>query len=473
MSIKRFWISAVSIVLAITMFFGINIAVKSAGGAGDATRIALSYYAMTNFPDGQTATDNLWLDMIREECGFNVSFDYALPTAQYETRTNTVIAEGNIPDMFQININQISMLQKSGLVYDDLTEIYDRYATDLTKEKMGWDDELKQNSPNFKMWLMDGKLKAIPYVTSESDSAYVLYLRKDWLDKVGEDVPYTVEDLEIVLTKFKEAGLGKGLGLNEDILYTNAGSANFVFNMYGAYPSFFVEDEQGKADFGFFRPEMKDALRLLRSWYSKGLIYSEFATVTSDTLQQKVANGEIGVWYGVMSLPIGKTSASMANIEGCEWVCAPAPKNEEGKDTVIGVNASGAAGYVIKAGYEHPERLIQMMNMFIEKVYGPQGDFENLTSIVNAYPFRTDAEYNNLYAYRAVKEAMDADRKTDWFTSFGADEQPDEGKRGRRRKILLAEFRATVLLSERTELPLDGHERNRPKLGIYPHFLQL
>lgn len=424
MSLKKFIVSAVSIVMALTLGFLTNILVRSSGGQSGATRIALSYFATTTFPDGQSATDNVWVDMIKEELGFEVAFDYALPTSQYETRTNTVIGDGDIPDMFQININQISLLERAGLIYDDLTSVYENNASALTKEKMGWDDTLKGNSPNFKMWMIDGKLKAIPYLNSESDSAYVMYIRKDWLDKVGEDSPQTIEDLEIVLTKFKENGLGKGLGLNEDILFTNAGSANFIFNMYGAYPSFFVEDENGKADFGFFRPEMKDALKLMRNWYSKGLIYQEFATTTSDTLGQKIANGEIGIWYGTMSLPLWKTASSVANIEGCDWVCVPAPALDKDTPTKIGVNAASSTSYVVKKGYKNPERLIQMINLFMENMYGEEGNFEELTDIANAYPFRTDAQYNNLYAYKDVKAAMDADRNSDWFTSFASDEKP-------------------------------------------------
>ncbi len=424
MSLRKFIIYAVSIVLILTGAFTANVIFRGSDGGGT-TRIALSYFATTTFPDGQSATDNVWIDMIKEELGFDVTFDYALPTSQYETRTNTVIGEGNIPDMFQININQVSMLNKSGLIYDDLTDVYDKHASKLTKEKMGWDDEKKGNSPNFKMWMIDGKLKAIPYINSESDSAFVMYMRKDWLDAVGEDAPRTIEDLEIVLTKFKEEGLGKGLGLNEDILFSNAGSANLIFNAYGAYPSFFVEGDNGKADFGFFRPETKEALKLMRSWYSKGLIYSEFATTTQDTLGQKIANGEIGVWYGTMSLPLWKTSSSVANINGCDWVCVPAPSLSLASPTKIGVNASSSTSYVVKRSYSNPERLVQMINLYMENMYGSEGDFEALTDIANAYPFRTDAEYNNLYAYKEVKKALDADVNTSWFRSFASDQKPE------------------------------------------------
>ena len=67
MSLKKFIVSAVSIVLAFTLAFLTNIFVRGSVDQKGATRIALSYFATTTFPDGQSATDNVWVDMIKED----------------------------------------------------------------------------------------------------------------------------------------------------------------------------------------------------------------------------------------------------------------------------------------------------------------------------------------------------------------------------------------------------------------------
>lgn len=422
MSIKRFIAWALVLVCGLTGFFLGNMFFRQKKAVSSQVRAAMSYYGSIAFESGQNIENNIWLDMIKEAYGFDVIYDYALPTSQYETKTNTVIATGTISDMFQININQFSMLEKAGLLYEDLTDVYDKYASDFLKESMGWDETLRQHSPNFEKYVVNDKLLAIPIVGGKAGNCNVLYIRKDWLDAVGEkNAPETIEDVEIILTKFKEAGLGKGLGLNQDILFTNAGSADFVFNAYGAYPTLFVEGEDGLVDFGYFRPEIKEALAVLRRWYSQGLIYSEFATSTSDTIGQKCANGEIGMIYGTMSIPLWKGAANVSAIDGADWICCPAPSKDGETMTRVGVTATSTSAYVVRKGYENPERLIQMMNLYIESMYGMTGNFEYFTDISSAFPFKVAPEDTNVRTYGIVQKALDEDIDSAWFRSFEGD----------------------------------------------------
>lgn len=387
---------------------------------------ALSYYTTTSFPEGESAQDNIWTRAIKEELGFEIVYDFAMSNEMYTERLNTEIGSGTVPQMFTANINQMTMLVRANLVYDDLTEIFDTYASDLTKELMGWDDELKQNSPNFAPAVVDGKLKAIPWVDSNTDSMMVMYIRKDWLEDVKEEIPQTLDDLERVLRKFNTEKGAKGLGVSSEVLYSNAGGLGPIFNAFGAYPNLWVEKEDGSLDLGYLQPEMKDALDLLSDWYSQGLIYSEFSTTTQETIGQKVASGEIGVWFGAMSLPLWKMNASVANGEGVDWVAAPAPRN--GTEPVkVAMGNSITRYHVVRRGYEYPERLVQMINLFTEKMWGETGDFETYEGLSSAYPFQSWPQDKNLSAYRNVTAALNNDRSAngEWFSgSFNEEGEP-------------------------------------------------
>ena len=415
----------ISAMLAVMLSVG---ALSGCGKKSDpnVVRAALSYYTTTSFPEGQSATDNIWTREIEEKLGFQIEYEFAMTNDMYTERLNTEIGAGTIPDMFTANINQMPTLIRAKMIYDDLTEIFDTYASDLTKQLMGWDPELKQNSPNFAPAVVDGKLKAIPWVESNTDPMFVMYIRKDWLEDVGETIPKTLDDLARVLRKFKEQKNSKGLAANSDVLYSNAGGLGPIYNAFGAYTNLWVEKEDGTLDYGFFQPELKEALTLLQDWYSQGLIYQEFATTTQDTIGQKIANGEIGVWFGTMSLPLWKMNAAVANFDGADWVAAPAPTNGD-EPLKIAMSNSITRYHVVRRGYEYPERLIQMMNLFTENMWGETGDFETYESLSSAFPFQTYPADKNLAAYRNVTAALNEDR-TDhatWFESFAVDEKPE------------------------------------------------
>ncbi len=426
MPIKKFLILEISLFIGLTLIFTLNVLLRKEKVNSQTVKVALDYYSSIEMEGSDTLENNVWLRMIKEKYGFDVKVEYALPTSQYETKTNTVIGSGEIPDMFGININQFATLTKAGLIYDGLAEAYDKYASDELKIAMGWDDTLKENSPNFKKWVVNGKLMGIPIKNSTYSEGWILYIRKDWLDIIGEDTPKTMDDVEIILTKFKENGLGKGLGLNEDILYSNAGSANFVFNAYGAYPTLFIEDENGNVDFGFFSENTKQALNKLKSWYSKGLIYSEFASSSSDIIGQKIANGDIGMIYGVMSIPLWRGSANVSTFDEAEWICCKAPGLSENQDTILGVSSTGSEAYVVRKAYSNPERLIQMLNLYYDSMYGFDGDFERFDKFCEAYPFDMEPENKNYFRAEEVKRALDIDRLNSNFTKFSYDTETDD-----------------------------------------------
>lgn len=388
--------------------------------AGEGTVItALSYYVTTQFPDGQSATNNDWTRAIEEELGFKIHYKFAATNVEYDQKIGADIAAGDVPNIFTASVMQAPTLVKADMIHDDLAPIFDEYATPLVKQVMGWHGSV-ENSPNFQICAVDGKLKGIPWVDSKTDSLYAMYIRKDWLDVVQEDVPVTLSDLERVLRKFQDVYGSKGLGLSNDVIYSNAGAFSPIFNAYGAYPQIWVKKD-GKLDYGFFQPEMKEGLRLLRKWYSQGYIFKDFSTSTLDTIASKVAAGEIGVWMGVQSLPLYRTNSSVvnhANEKGgkeADWIVARVPQVDASTPTKLTMTNSISRFHFVQKGYKYPERLVQMINLFVEKMWGEDADFDRFNKIATAYPFQAWPETKNLTAYRNVTAALDIDRASDWW----------------------------------------------------------
>ena len=381
---------------------------------------ALSYYSTTTFPAGQSATDNYWTQAIESELGFKMQYKYALTNTQYTTKIDADIASGKTPDMYMVDVSQIPTLIRANMIHDDLSEVFDTHASPLTKQIMGWNGSV-ENSPNFQICSDGGKLKGLPWVESSTDTGYSLLLRKDWLDDLGLDVPKTIANLEHVLIKFNSEKGAKGLGLTEDIIYSNAGSAGPLFNAFGAYPQIWVEKPDGSIEYGFFQEEMTDALSLLRNWYSRGLIYQQFAVSDLETVGSRVASGEIGAWIGVMSLPLHKMNSLVANdtTGKADWISVPVPGRDGDTPAKVTRSSSIFRFHVVKKGYKYPERLVQLINLFVDKMWGENAEFTKFNSIANAFPFQVYPATKNLDAYKNVTAAIDADRGTDWWNSLG------------------------------------------------------
>ena len=116
-------------------------------------------------------------------------------------------------------------------------------------------------------------------------------IRKDFLDKVGMEVPTTYDEWETVLTAFKDE-----LGVSAPF-YTSKYGIDYGEFMagYDTAPYWYVRD--GKVSYGPMDDQYKEYLELLHSWWEKGLLDPDFATrqstgVTADN--DMMLNDQVG-----------------------------------------------------------------------------------------------------------------------------------------------------------------------------------
>ena len=122
-------------------------------------------------------------------------------------------------------------------------------------------------------------------------------IRTDYLDAIGKEMPTTYDELEEVLTAFKNE-------LNIPSPYWSNPSG-YVVEMtagYGIYPGFYVDD--GQVRYGFYDEGYFDYLTMMNRWYETGLLYADFAA--QQNLQQfpdssLVTNNQVGVWFNSLN----------------------------------------------------------------------------------------------------------------------------------------------------------------------------
>ena len=167
----------------------------------------------SQYPD-KTMTDNLWTDLYRDELGIIVEYDWIVKGGdEYDQKLNIALATGDIPEFVSLTALQVKQLAEAEMI-QPLDEVYEKYAAPLTKEML-----LATGTAPFDAVTFDGKLYALPEVDSTLMLADVIWIRADWLEKLGLEEPKTMDDLMNVMEAFVNADFD-GNGVKESIITT-------------------------------------------------------------------------------------------------------------------------------------------------------------------------------------------------------------------------------------------------------------
>lgn len=363
----------------------------------------------SQFPD-KTMTDNLWTDLYRDELGIIVEYDWIVKGGdEYDQKLNIALATGDIPEFVSVTPLQVKQLAEAGLIMP-LDDVYEKYASDLTKSVL-----METGTAPFDAATIDGKLYALPEVDSTLMLADVIWIRADWLEQLGLAEPKTMDELVAVMEAFCAAdfdGNGVndtiGMGIAKDLWAGLFGLRGF-FNAYESYPTIWVEDENGQLVYGSTLPATKDALAKLNEMYQKGLLDPEFGVKDGGKVAEATTAGKCGVLYGAQWNSIYPLQSSY-DLSGANWKAIPIVSA-----TGAPVKAQtdvGTVGWVVaRADCEHPEALVKLFNMFLEKNWGETNengvyyaplDSESIWKLSPVVPTKPD---KNIDAYMALEEA--------------------------------------------------------------------
>lgn len=284
-------------------------------------------------PDGQTPDDNVVIDYIRDNYNVDLVLDWQSASSEYNNKLSLNIASGALPDIFYCdNYATFQQLEQNGLLAD-LTDIYNDNISDTMKAI----DE-SYAGRNLQPVTVDGKIMAVPAGNLDGQQD-VLWLRKDWLDNLGLSVPTTIDDLEKVLTAFVKNdpdgnGIDDTVGLVVDATKPVAGynhqfGLEPIFYAFNAYPTYWMNDENGEVYYGSVNDNIKQALTLIRDWYSKGLIDTQFATrIGTGETQAVFTSGQSGAYFGAVH---ANYPDAFTNNNDIELVAVNAPLSSDGK----------------------------------------------------------------------------------------------------------------------------------------------
>ncbi len=354
----------------------------------------------------ETLEDNRWNELFKQELGVEIKYDWLASGDLYHQKLAVAISFGDLPDVVRVNSQQLRELSNAGLI-QDLSSVFEKYATPFTKEIMN-----QEGNGLLEAATLDGQFMAIPEIEPSIERAQFIWIRTDWLEFLGLDPPETMEDVLNISKAFTEEDPNQsgevdtfGLAITQHLWDPVMGILGFMAG-YNAYPTIWIEDDSGGLVFGGVQPEVKTALKALQDMYQNGQLDSDFAFKSGNKVIEQISEGKIGMIYGEQwgSFLAG---VSRNNDPNSEWRAYPIVSDTE-ELTKVPLKFGDHRFLAVRKGYEHPEAIIKLINLYLEKNWGQTADYENYYStpfpVWQLSPVRPFPALKNLEAYRQLEK---------------------------------------------------------------------
>lgn len=365
----------------------------------------------------ETLEDNRWSRVYEEQLGIKIKYNWVVKGSdnsdQYLQKMNVTLASGDLPDIIPVNAIQLKQLADSDQI-EDMTELYEKYASPLTKDILSQEGKSPFDAATF-----NGKLMAIPQVDPSIERSMFIWIRTDWMDKLGLQPPKTMADVLAISKAFTENdpdGNGQkdtyGLGMTKGLWGGAMGLEGFMAG-YKAYPNIWIENESGQLEFGSIQPEVKKALQVIQDIVKQGQIDKEFGTKDGGKVAEQIASSKIGMEYGEQWNSIWPLQLSKDNDKNASWRAFPIV-SENDETPKVPQKFSTTKFIAVRKGAEHPEAVIKLFNMHVEKNWGETAEFDKYyapkeaESVWQLSPVTPAPPKKNLEAFRQIDAARKA-----------------------------------------------------------------
>lgn len=339
--------------------------------------------AVSGFEEGATENDNRFINAIREKTGYKNLQVVIMPATDAESAMNLMLSSGDYPDVIYVNgLRSFFLRYLTEGLWAPVDEAVAAHGPEITKlvTEEAWATVQGE----------DGKHFGIPNPLHTSYNGHLLgdgiIYRKDIFDKMGREVPKTVEEFYELLKAVKEA-------YPDMIPYSYVGNTGpalagpYVRNAFGLWAPYKVTD--GKLT-STNRLYMKDFLTYMSKLYAEGLLDPEFLYQTGTNLNEKFINDKVFSYNGSVWGKIIRQTWASSGFEG-QQAFFPAFEGIDG-------NTGGPMPFPVANCYMFP-KTTKYMNEVVDLINTFLTDKE-LETFVN---FGTEGEHYAINAQGALE----------------------------------------------------------------------
>lgn len=324
----------------------------------------------SNMPSGDTYENNAYTRLLKEKLNVqNIDLFEAID-GEYGNSVAMAILGKDIPDVMLIDDYQYLKLLVENDMIEDLTEAYNKSASDRIKDiYSGYGSDIF-NSVTF-----NGKLMALPDTNIEH-GPNMLWLRKDWMDKLGLAPPKTLKDAEYIIQQFIEKdpggnGIGNTIGLvsSPELTskqgYSYMTQTDIIFANFDSYPKQWIKDKNGNVQYGSVAPESKNALVHMNELYEKGILDRQFLLRGQNNIEELIINGQCGSFFGLWWAPNNPLIDSKKLDKNADWQPYMISTNVDGSTSFVTQNPSYKY-VVVRKGFKHPEIVMKINSVLFD-----------------------------------------------------------------------------------------------------------
>lgn len=252
-------------------------------------------------------------------------------TTNSEEAMNLLLATGKIPDIVgSARIKEAVDQYGPQGAFLPLNELIAEHAPHIKAFFDENPDLLKAASSS------DGNLYYIPYLP-DGKFGRGYFIRYDWLDKLGLEVPNNVEELYAVLTAFRTQD-PNGNGIQDEIPYFARQWEELprLVTLWGGrssgsdtYHDFYVED--GKIQYPYMGEGYREGIKNLAQWYKEGLIDPEVFTRGSSAREYLLSENIGGMTHDWFASTAGYNDSLQEKIPGFSFGAMIPPENVNGQ----------------------------------------------------------------------------------------------------------------------------------------------
>lgn len=299
--------------------------------------------------------NNTWTKYVNEHFGKpnNAIVEYVpVPRSQEVDKLNVLMAAGQAPDIsFTYDGTLVTRFAKSDGLYT-LDELLDTHGQQL-KAYLG-ENVLAYGKYKDKQVSIPGKRTLLAWNG--------MFIRKDWLDKLGMPLPTNRDELYNTLVAFRDKNPGNVNGVIP--WATAAAGMNYTFG--NLVQSFWGEmsEEEFVTTPNWLKPGNKDAYKWLNKLYNEKLISPDFALdKTTKQADADVTNGKVGFYAANWDYPMTQKIREplKQNAPDANYIPIDTFKNAEGKYIKEVYNENGIFSFIPKSS-KNAELAIKYLN---------------------------------------------------------------------------------------------------------------
>lgn len=321
----------------------------------------------------QNPAEKLIYQRIQKETNVDVDWTCYVKD-QFIDKRNLVLAKGDgLPDIIlNADMGTLDLLKYGGQgILVPVEDLIEQYMPNLKK--------VLEENPSYKKLITapDGHIYSFPWIEQLGTGKEAIqaiggmpFINKDWLDQLGLAMPTTTQELEQVLTAFKE-NIPNAIPMSFRI---NGGNEDLGFILgafgYGDNPDHIMVDENNKVLYSLTDEGYKEGIAWLHTLQEKGLMDPEAFTQDWATLVAKGKEDRYGLYFGWDNLGVPGTAKS--------YVPMPALKGPNGEANAPRQSGTADGGFQAgRAVITSSCNNLELAAKWIDLMYAPLQSIQN------------------------------------------------------------------------------------------------